>query len=330
MKRILIIHALLLGYVASAHAAEYYYVPLIRQEADGTWDLYWMKLNESGKRVKGPRLIRNSAGIVGSATITPEGNKVYFSESPAPLVAQQLYSLEVNPKNGKVASAPVALTGGSYVYLHGVSLSKDGKKLVYARWDYDYTPAAIDDILLQRFKKNGSLSTVTKAIATVPGVNEWLPFITEDGRSVYYCLEDGGKNSIMLQRVKRLGAPAGPPIPVIQIPGEDVRQPMVEAGGTWMSYIRYAAWDDNNLYVTRLSGNGLPTGAPIKITSLGADQWPAGGLTRNSKLLVYSVLSPAPTCPVYSQKLDANGHPAGAPKLLNSSSCTQYPWVLPD
>ncbi len=57
-----IVLAILLGGVFVAHAAESIYVPLVRKQADNTYDLYWMKLDENGKLVRGPRLVRDSAG----------------------------------------------------------------------------------------------------------------------------------------------------------------------------------------------------------------------------------------------------------------------------
>ena len=151
--------------------------------------------------------------------------------------------------------------------------------------------------------------------------------ITEDGRSVYYYCKVALKDGILMQPLSANGAPSGAPVTALSIPGEDVLFAMLDSARTWMSYYRVL---DSNMYVTRVSSTGQATGTPVKVTSAGPSQWAAGGITRNPRLLIYTLVDTAAnTFTVFSQKLDANGNPAGAPTLLVAASpYMAFAWIV--
>ncbi|MEW6368726.1 MAG: hypothetical protein AB1714_29200 [Acidobacteriota bacterium] len=329
---------LLIASVVAGHAAEQYYVPLIREQADNTIDLYWMKLNQEGKLVKGPRLIRDSSGEIWSAAIVPQGNKMLFEERALFGTSSQVYSVDVNPSSGKVTSGPVALMTGSAYNYYGLSISQDGRKFIFSR-AAAFARFATWDIFLRKFKKNGSLTPNTIPIATSAG-SESFPFITENARRAYYNrvypLETGGPTSaIFMQALNANGTASGAPVLAMRIENQNLYLPMLNSAGSWMSY--YNSTDDN-LYVTRMSGAGLATGTPVKVTSVGAGQSALGGITRNAQILLYTLVGVGArmdgigqTYTVYSQKLDSNGNPDGAPtQIVAAWPYWQEPWILAD
>lgn len=109
--------------------------------------------------------------------------------------------------------------------------------------------------------------------------------------------------------------------------------PMLDGTRGWMSFLV-----PPDLYIVRVGADGIATGAPIKVVTgsgskaAGVPSYVLGGITRSSRVLVYvRIDSTAHTYYLYSQKLTANGQPAGEPTLLDSSwPYFQYPWNFPD
>ncbi|MEW6366400.1 MAG: hypothetical protein AB1714_17380 [Acidobacteriota bacterium] len=317
---------LLVACAFAAHAAENYYVPLIRGQADDTCDLYWMKLNQDGKLVRAIRLIRDSAGKIESAAIVPQGNKMLYTERQLGNDFSQIYSLGLNPKNGKVTSGPVALTSGSTYWHYGVSTSQDGRKFVYQR--YPVSPWGDAEMLLRKFKKNGVLAP--RAVP-IPSASEsgWPPVITEDGKYVYYGVR-GGDDNIYVQALNANGTPTG--APQIALSGPPCGYPWlarIDAGRAWMSYVCFGPPNPDTVYLTRLSPSGQATGTPVKLVDPAPGTFVYGGITRNPRILIYT-LDQTTTWTVYSQKLDANGNPVGAPIVLSpATDRTQAAWIVP-
>ncbi|MBI2838133.1 MAG: hypothetical protein HYX75_07455 [Acidobacteria bacterium] len=313
----LTVGAVLLISAAASETAEKYYIPVIMEDTTGTLDLYWMKLRSNGTIAKGPVLVRDSATSITSATIVPEGNKMLYTEYDME-GANQIYSVGVNPKNGTLVNGPTQLTTGSSLF-YWPSIAKDGRKFSYSQMIGGFD----SDVFLKKFKPNGSLGPATISVAAT-GAWELYPMITDDGQGVYYVFDDGGSSTaIVFQKLKPRGKPSGTPIMAVTYPGENVYAPRVDAKREWMSYSRgYDIW------VTRLAASGAATGTPVKVTSVAAGYFAWGGLTRHARLLVYTVMGGAPyTRTLYSQRLDKNGNPTGAPVILVPMSPNKvFPW----
>lgn len=309
---------------AASTAAEKYYVPLLMSDG-ATWDLYWMKLDGNGARVSGPRLVRNSAGFITSAAIVSQGNKVLYTDNGSLFgTPYQVYSTGVNPKNGKVVNGPTQLTTTTGYSMAGITISKDGRKFVYAGSNGGATNW---DIFLKKFKPNGGVGPGTVTVAGAADYEE-RPMITDDAKSVYYNQEVAGFVAILRQGLSANGSPVGPATTALAIPGDDARFPRVDASGGWMSYYRSS---DDNLWVTRLTPAGVATGTPVQVTFVPPGQYAIGGLTRNARIIVYTHYVPgAPgSWTLYSQKLDASGNPVGSPVVLvPASALGMYPWIL--
>ncbi len=255
-----------------------------------------------------------------------------FSEHATQGVAMNdLCSVNVNPKNGKTKGSATMLTSSEPFQHYGLGLSMDGLKIVYSK---RVVPGADrEGVFLRKYRSNGSLAPVERVIASAPGVYNSLPFITEDGKSVYYSTRVGADMAVILQRVKSNGAASGAPITALQVAGESANKPMLDGTRGWMSFLVYP-----DLYIVRVGADGIATGAPIKVVtgsgakSMGVPSYILGGITRNARVLVYvRIDSTAHTYNLYSQKLGTNGQPAGGPTLLDSSwPYYQYPWNKPD
>ncbi|MEW6367655.1 MAG: hypothetical protein AB1714_23740 [Acidobacteriota bacterium] len=151
--------------------------------------------------------------------------------------------------------------------------------------------------------------------------------ITEDGLGVYYSSGSGPTDTILFQKLKSKGRPSGAPITAGTTPGEYLGFPRIDAERKWMSYIR----GDGNIWVTRLSATGTATGTPVKVTSVPTNYYAFGGLTRSAGLLVYMVWggSYPHVHTLYSQRLDANGNPTGAPLVLVATTSNMVsPWAV--
>ncbi|MBI2838132.1 MAG: hypothetical protein HYX75_07450 [Acidobacteria bacterium] len=321
----LTVGAVLLISAAASETAEKQYIPLLVDTAGTrTFDLYWMKLNSNGSIAKGPVLVRDSASGILSAAIVPQGNKILYAEGSG--IANQIYSVGVNPQNGTVVNGPTQLTTGSTGYFYyGLSIAKDGRKLAYGRNKGESTDF---DVFLKRFKPNGSLKPSTVTIAAT-GAQELGSMITEDGLGVYYSSDFSGPEAILFQKLKSWGKPSGTPITVVTYPMVFVKSPRVDAKREWMSYIL-----GNDIWVTRLAATGAATGTPVKGTSSALGYSVVGGLTRDARLLVYTVVwggAGLSTFTLYSQRLDASGNPTGAPVVLIPTSTTSvFPWMVDD
>lgn len=307
--------------------AEKHYIPLVRGAGGSSkFDLQWIKLDQNGHLLKGPRLIVDSVGQIYSCAIVQEGNKILYTDNPTGGSDYQIFAVGVNPKTGNIVNGPTPITTDPGYFYYGVGFSMDGRKFVYGR---DPNGLPMQDIFLKKFKKNGSVGPATIPIA-VDVAGEYYPALSEDGRRVYYIAQIGLDWSIFLQKLNANGTPAGARITALAIPGANLWYPRVDAEDKWMSY-----WneDDGSMYVTRLSPTGVATGTPVKVASHASPSTGAGavgGLTSDARLIVYSLFdySGLGSYSLMSQKLDSNGVPVGAPIVLIPESTTfVFPWV---
>ncbi|MBI2839123.1 MAG: hypothetical protein HYX75_12460 [Acidobacteria bacterium] len=92
-----------------------------------------------------------------------------------------------------------------------------------------------ESVFLRKYRPDGSRATGERVIADAPGVYNWLPFITEDGKSGYYSTKVGSDLAVILQRVRSNGTASGAPITALQVGGESPLMPMLDGtrGWTW-------------------------------------------------------------------------------------------------